>query len=174
MSLSSRHSLSIALLVAGAFFMENLDGTVIATALPQMAKSLNASAVSLNVGMTAYMLTLAVFIPISGWIADRFGMRTVFGSAIGVFTIASVFCGFSNGVGEFIVARVIQGIGGAMMVPVGRLVVLRSAQKENLLNAVASSPGPAWSLRCSVHRSADSSQLMRAGAGSFSLMSLSD
>jgi EmrB/QacA subfamily drug resistance transporter len=137
MSLSSRHSLSIALLVAGAFFMENLDGTVIATALPQMAKSFNASPVSLNVGMTAYMLTLAVFIPISGWIADRFGTRTIFGSAIAVFTVSSIFCGFSHGIGEFIAARVIQGIGGAMMVPVGRLVVLRSAQKENLLNAVA-------------------------------------
>jgi EmrB/QacA subfamily drug resistance transporter len=137
MSLSSRHSLSIALLVAGAFFMENLDGTVIATALPQMAKSFNASPVSLNVGMTAYMLTLAVFIPISGWIADRFGTRTVFGSAIAVFTISSIFCGVSNGMGEFVAARVLQGIGGAMMVPVGRLVVLRNAQKENLLNAVA-------------------------------------
>src|SRR5271156_1865112 len=137
MSLSARHSLSIALLVAGAFFMENLDGTVIATALPQMAKSFNASPVSLNVGMTAYMLTLAVFIPISGWIADRFGTRTIFGSAIAVFTVSSISCGFSHGIGEFIAARVIQGIGGAMMVPVGRLVVLRSAQKENLLNAVA-------------------------------------
>ncbi len=137
MSLSSRHSLSITLLVAGAFFMENLDGTVIATALPQMAKSFNASPVSLNVGMTAYLLTLAVFIPISGWVADRFGTRTVFGSAIAVFTVSSVFCGLSNGIGEFIVARVFQGVGGAMMVPVGRLVVLRNARKENLLNAVA-------------------------------------
>lgn len=137
MSLTSRHSLSIALLVAGAFFMENLDGTVIATALPQMAKSFNASAISLNVGMTAYMLTLAVFIPISGWIADRFGTRTVFGSAILLFTISSVYCGLSNGLGGFVVGRVIQGIGGAMMVPVGRLVVLRAAPKENLLDAVA-------------------------------------
>ena len=102
MSLSVRHSSSIAVLVAGAFFMENLDGTVIATALPQMAQSFHVGPVSLNVGMTAYMLTLAVFIPISGWIADRFGARTVFGGAIAVFTVSSIFCGLSNGLGEFV------------------------------------------------------------------------
>src|SRR6476469_5837676 len=95
MALSARHSSSIAVLVAGAFFMENLHGTVIATALPQMAQSFHVGPVSLNVGMTAYMLTLAVFIPISGWIADRFGARTVFGGAIAVFTVSSIFCGFS-------------------------------------------------------------------------------
>src|SRR5580693_2031433 len=137
MSLSVRHSTSIALVVAGAFFMENLDGTVIATALPQMAQSFHVGPVSLNVGMTAYMLTLAVFIPISGWIADRFGARTVFGGAIAVFTISSIFCGFCNGLGEFVVARIIQGVGGAMMVPVGRLVVLRSTEKQHLLRATA-------------------------------------
>src|SRR5208283_1789264 len=112
MSLSSRHSLSIALLVAGAFFMENLDGTVIATALPQMGRSFHANPVDLNVGMTAYMLMLAVFIPISGWMADRFGARTVFVSAIAVFTISSIACGLSNGLWAFTAARVVQGIGG--------------------------------------------------------------
>src|ERR1700724_754865 len=137
MPLSARHSSSIAALVAGAFFMENLDGTVIATALPQMAQSFHVGPVSLNVGMTAYMLTLAVFIPISGWIADRFGARTVFGGAIAVFTISSIFCGLSNGLEEFVLARVIQGIGGAMMVPVGRLVVLRSTEKQHLLRATS-------------------------------------
>ena len=137
MSYSVRHASSIAILVAGAFFMENLDGTVIATALPQMAQSFHVGPVSLNVGMTAYMLTLAVFIPISGWIADRFGARTVFGGAIAVFTISSIFCGFSNGLEEFVMARVIQGIGGAMMVPVGRLVVLRSTEKQHLLRATS-------------------------------------
>src|SRR6202045_731288 len=137
MALSARHSSSIAVLVAGAFFMENLDGTVIATALPQMAQSFHVGPVSLNVGMTAYMLTLAVFIPISGWVADRFGARTVFGGAIAVFTISSIFCGLSNGLEEFVVARVIQGIGGAMMVPVGRLVVLRSTEKQHLLRATS-------------------------------------
>ncbi len=137
MPYSVRHASSIAILVAGAFFMENLDGTVIATALPQMAQSFRVGPVSLNVGMTAYMLTLAVFIPISGWIADRFGARTVFGGAIAVFTISSIFCGFSNGLEEFVVSRVIQGIGGAMMVPVGRLVVLRSTEKQHLLRATS-------------------------------------
>ncbi len=117
--------------------MENLDGTVIATALPQMAQSFHVGPVSLNVGMTAYMLTLAVFIPISGWIADRFGARTVFGGAIAVFTLSSIFCALSDGLGEFVIARIVQGIGGAMMVPVGRLVVLRSAEKEHLLRAVS-------------------------------------
>jgi EmrB/QacA subfamily drug resistance transporter len=137
MPLSARHSSSIAILVAGAFFMENLDGTVIATALPQMARSFHVGPVALNVGMTAYLLTLAVFIPISGWIADRFGARTVFGSAIAVFTISSIFCGLSNGLTEFVAARIIQGIGGAMMVPVGRLVILRSTEKQHLLRATS-------------------------------------
>jgi EmrB/QacA subfamily drug resistance transporter len=137
MPLSDRHSSSIAVLVAGAFFMENLDGTVIATALPQMAQSFHVGPVSLNVGMTAYMLTLAVFIPISGWIADRLGPRTVFGGAIAVFTISSIFCGFSNGLGEFVASRIVQGIAGAMMVPVGRLVVLRSTEKQHLLRATS-------------------------------------
>jgi EmrB/QacA subfamily drug resistance transporter len=137
MSLPVRHSSSIAVLVAGAFFMENLDGTVIATALPQMAQSFHVGPVSLNVGMAAYMLTLAVFIPISGWIADRFGARTVFGGAIAVFTISSIFCGLSNGLREFVAGRIIQGIGGAMMVPVGRLVVLRSTEKQHLLRAIS-------------------------------------
>ncbi len=137
MALSDRHSSAIPLLVAGAFFMENLDGTVIATALPQMARSFQVGPVSLNVGMTAYMLTLAVFIPISGWIADRFGARTVFGGAIAVFTVSSVFCGLSNGLPEFVLSRIVQGIGGAMMVPVGRLIVLRSTEKEHLLRATS-------------------------------------
>src|SRR5438105_15861712 len=105
-SVSSRTSVLVALLVAGAFFMENLDGTVIATALPQMALSFRANPVDLNMGMTAYMLTLAVFIPVSGWIADRLGARTVFSSAIGLFTFASVLCGFSNSLAQFTAARI--------------------------------------------------------------------
>jgi EmrB/QacA subfamily drug resistance transporter len=127
----------IALIVAGAFFMENLDGTVIATALPQMAHSFGTSPVVLSIGMTAYLLTLAVFIPISGWIADRYGARTVFGSAIAVFTVSSLLCGISNGLWSFTGARILQGIGGAMMVPVGRLVVLRGTEKADLLRALA-------------------------------------
>jgi EmrB/QacA subfamily drug resistance transporter len=133
----ARNPIFVSLLVASAFFMENLDGTVIATALPQMAQSFGTNAVDLNTGMTAYMLTLAVFIPVSGWVADRLGARTVFGGAITVFTLASVLCGLSSGVWEFTAARILQGIGGAMMVPVGRLVVLRTTAKEDLMRAVA-------------------------------------
>src|ERR1700738_4405662 len=114
MFLPARRPLVIALLVAGAFFMENLDGTVIATAMPQMARSFGARPVDLNIGMSAYLLTLAVFIPISGWISDRYGARPVFASAVVIFTLASVLCGFANGVGSFVAARILQGIGGAM------------------------------------------------------------
>lgn len=137
LSLSTRRPLMIALLVAGAFFMENLDGTVISTAAPQMARSFGVNPVDLNVGMTAFMLALAVFIPISGWLADQFGSRTIFASAIGIFTISSILCGLSNGLWEFTALRVLQGFGGAMMVPVGRLVVLRTTKKQDLLRSIA-------------------------------------
>jgi MFS family permease len=133
---SSQRSLVIALIVAGAFFMEQLDGTVISTALPQMARSFGDDPVRLSIGMTAYLLTLAVFIPISGWVADRYGSRSVFGGAIVVFTAASVLCGISNDIWEFVAARVLQGIGGAMMVPVGRLIVLRTTEKKDLLRSM--------------------------------------
>lgn len=115
----------IAILVAAAFFMENLDATVIATALPEMAQTFKTDPVSINSGMSAYMLTLGVFIPASGWLTDRFGSRSVFSLAVLVFTIASLLCGLSPNLPIFIAARVLQGLGGAMMVPVGRLVVLR-------------------------------------------------
>lgn len=130
-------------LVSAALFMELLDGTIIATALPQMAKTFNAGVVSLNIGITAYMLTLAVFIPVSGWMADRAGEQTVFASAIGIFTVASVLCGVSRGMWGFTAARVLQGIGGAMMVPVGRLIVLRSTPKSRLTGALARMTWPA-------------------------------
>src|SRR2546430_4455316 len=117
--------------------MENLDGTVIATALPQMAQTFGVGPVDLNIGMTAYMLTLAVFIPISGWVADRLGARTVFASAIGLFTLASILCGMSSGLREFTAARILQGMGGALMVPVGRLVVLRTTEKKDLVRSIA-------------------------------------
>ncbi len=124
-------------LVAAAFFMENLDGTIIATALPQMARSFHMHPVDLSIGITSYLLTLAVFIPVSGWVADRFGVRTVFTAALAVFTAASVACGMTNGLVEFTAARVVQGLGGAMMVPVGRLAVLRVTSKDNLMRAIS-------------------------------------
>src|SRR3984957_9116904 len=131
-------STAISILVATAFFMENLDGTVIATALPQMGRSFHVSPVDLNMGMTAYMLMLAVFIPISGWIADRFGPRTVFVAAIAVFTVSSILCGLSQGLWEFTLARIVQGIGGAMMVPVGRLGGGRPPRKPEFRGAPVS------------------------------------
>ncbi|WP_260704709.1 MFS transporter [Edaphobacter flagellatus] len=132
-----RSTLYVTSLVAGAFFMENLDGTIIATALPQMALSFHVGAVNLNIGMTAYLLTLAVFIPISGWVADRFGSRSVFSAAILTFTLASLFCGLSHTLTQFTLMRILQGIGGAMMVPVGRLIVLRNTPKDQLAQAIA-------------------------------------
>jgi EmrB/QacA subfamily drug resistance transporter len=132
-----RSPLYVTSLIAGAFFMENLDGTIIATALPQMALSFHVGAVNLNIGMTAYLLTLAVFIPISGWVADRLGSRSVFASAIAVFTLASLLCGWSHTLTQFTFMRILQGIGGAMMVPVGRLIVLRNTPKERLTQAIA-------------------------------------
>src|SRR6185312_16728932 len=102
-------STAISLLVAGAFFMENLDGTVIVTAIPQMAKSFGVHAVDLSIGVTAYILAMAVLIPASGWLADRFGAKTLFASAIVVFTVASVLCGISASLPAFVAARILQG-----------------------------------------------------------------
>jgi EmrB/QacA subfamily drug resistance transporter len=140
---SLRQSVVIALLVAGAFFMEQLDGTVIATALPQMAQSFGVAPVDLNIGMSAYLLTVAVFIPASGWMTDRFGARPVFASAIVTFTMASVLCAASPTLLTFTAARVLQGIGGAMMVPVGRLIVLRNTEKQHFVRMIAYLTWPA-------------------------------
>ena len=133
---SKRTSLASPLIVATSFFMENLDGTVIATALPQMAGSFGVGPADLSIGMTSYLLTLAVFIPVSGWIADRFGPRIVFASAIAVFTFASALCGVSQTLLQFAAARILQGIGGAMMVPVGRMVVMRETPKPDMMRAI--------------------------------------
>jgi EmrB/QacA subfamily drug resistance transporter len=126
-----------ALIVACALFMQNLDGTVVATALPAMARAFGADPLHMNVALTSYLLSLAVFIPASGWLADRYGTRTVFRAAIAVFTVGSVLCGQSHSLWELVAARVVQGIGGAMMVPVGRLVLLRSVAKSELVAAMA-------------------------------------
>ena len=124
-------------LIAGSFFMEMLDGTIIATAIPQMALSFHVGPVSLNIGITAYLLTLAVFIPISGWVADRFGSRSVFSTAIGIFTLGSFLCGISSDIHLLVACRILQGCGGAMMVPVGRLVILRTVAKHELVGSLA-------------------------------------
>jgi EmrB/QacA subfamily drug resistance transporter len=125
------------LIIATALFMENMDGTVISTSLPAIAQDLHQDPIVLKLALTSYMLTLAVFIPASGWVADRFGARTVFCTAIVIFTLGSILCGASTSLGTLIAARVFQGLGGAMMVPVGRLVLLRSVEKRDLVNALA-------------------------------------
>jgi EmrB/QacA subfamily drug resistance transporter len=134
---ATRTPLLIPLIVACALFMENLDSTVLATALPAIAHSLGENPLRLNLAITAYLFSLAVFIPISGWVADRFGARTVFRLAIAVFLAGSVLCGLSSSLPQFVGARILQGIGGAMMVPVGRLVVLRSVPKARFVSAMA-------------------------------------
>jgi EmrB/QacA subfamily drug resistance transporter len=132
-----RPAVLTAFIIATALFMENMDGTVISTSLPAIALDLHQDPIVLKLALTSYMLTLAVFIPASGWVADRFGARTVFCSAIVVFTLGSILCGASSSLSTLIAARVFQGLGGAMMVPVGRLVLLRSTKKSDLVSAMA-------------------------------------
>jgi len=127
----------IAIVVAVTFFMENLDATVIATALPKMAADFAVSPVDMNLGITAYLLAVAIFIPLSGWVADRFGARRVFTAAIVTFTVASLLCAMSTSFEAFVASRVLQGIGGALMVPVGRLAVLRNTDKKDLVKMIA-------------------------------------
>ncbi len=127
----------IPLIVATALFMENMDSTVIATSLPAIAADIGTSPLTLKLAITSYLLSLAVFIPASGWTADRFGARMVFSAAIAVFMVGSIGCALSTSVTHFVIARILQGIGGAMMTPVGRLVLLRSIDKSQLVNAMA-------------------------------------
>lgn len=133
----SRRPILAASIVACALFMESLDGTVIATALPQIAQSFDVSPIRLSLAITAYLLSLAVFMPASGWFADRYGARTVFRTAIAVFTLGSILCGLSDSVAALTASRFLQGAGGAMMVPVGRLVMLRSVDKRELVRVMA-------------------------------------
>src|SRR6266566_1921400 len=127
----------IPLIVATALFMENMDATVIATSLPAIAADIGTSPLTLKLAITSYLLSLAVFIPASGWTADRFGARAVFSLAIAVFMVGSIGCALSSSVTHFVIARILQGVGGAMMTPVGRLVLLRSIDKRALVNAMA-------------------------------------
>ena len=126
-----------ALIVACALFMENLDGTIIATSLPVIAADLREDPVTLKLALTTYLLSLAVFIPLSGWMSDRFGAKRIFRIAIFVFTLGSVLCGLTNGLAGFVGARIVQGIGGAMMVPVGRAVLLRSVDRAHVVRALS-------------------------------------
>ncbi|MBV8816561.1 MAG: DHA2 family efflux MFS transporter permease subunit [Verrucomicrobia bacterium] len=127
----------VPLIVACALFMENLDATVLSTALPAIANDLHQSPIQLKLALTSYLLTLGVFIPASGWVADRWGARLIFRLAILVFALGSALCGLANSIQFLILARALQGIGGAMMVPVGRLVILRSVARSEMVGALA-------------------------------------
>jgi EmrB/QacA subfamily drug resistance transporter len=125
------------LVVAAALFMENMDSTVIATSLPAIAADLSTNPVSLKLAFTTYLLSLTVFLPISGWMADKYGAKLVFRAAIAVFTLASIACGFAPSLGWLVGIRGLQGLGGAMMVPVGRIILIRTVPKAELVNAMA-------------------------------------
>jgi EmrB/QacA subfamily drug resistance transporter len=127
----------VPLIVATALFMENMDSTVIATSLPAIARALGTDPLALKLAVTSYLLSLAICIPASGWTADRFGTRNVFRAAIGVFVLGSIGCAASHSLEEFVLARIVQGAGGAMMTPVGRLIMVRSIEKRRLVNAMS-------------------------------------
>src|SRR5271167_4435946 len=127
----------VPLIIAVALFMENMDSTVIATSLPAIARDIGTNPLTLKLAVTSYLLSLAICIPASGWTADRFGARNVFRVAIAVFMLGSIGCAASRSLDEFVLARVIQGMGGAMMTPVGRLIMVRTVDKSNLLNAMS-------------------------------------
>lgn len=125
----------IPLVLAFAWFIETLDATIISTAIPKMAVSLGVNPINLKVALTSYLLSLAIFIPISGWFADRFGTRKVFVTAVSIFTVGSLFCGLAINVETLVLSRIIQGIGGALMIPVGRIILLKSFSKVEFVKA---------------------------------------
>jgi len=124
-------------LVAVAFFMESLDTTILNTAVPVISKALGVTLLSMKAVLASYTLSLAVFIPISGWMADRFGTRRVFAAAIGIFTFGSLLCGLMSDIHLMVACRILQGVGGAMMVPVGRLTLVRTFPKSELVSAMS-------------------------------------
>src|SRR5437870_3052267 len=126
----------VPLIVAVALFMENMDSTVIATSLPAIAADIGTSPLALKLAITSYLLSLAVFLPVSGWTADRFGARTVFRAAILVFMAGSISCALSGSLTQFVIARMVEGMGGAMMTPVGRLILVRSVDRRELVQAM--------------------------------------
>ncbi|MET3601613.1 DHA2 family efflux MFS transporter permease subunit [Martelella mangrovi] len=127
----------VPLIMAVALFMEQMDSTVISTALPAIAADLGVGPITLKLALTTYMVALAIFIPVSGWMADRFGAKRIFRLAIIVFLLGSVCCAFSGNLLEFVLSRFLQGMGGAMMTPVGRLVILRTTDRSELVRAMA-------------------------------------
>lgn len=138
-----RQSRLLPLIIATALFMENTDSTVISTSLPVIAQDLGTDPIALKLALTSYLVSLAIFIPISGWMADKYGARTIFTIAIGVFMAGSLACAGAGSLEGFVIARFVQGMGGAMMVPVGRLVILRSVPRHEIVQALATLTIPA-------------------------------
>lgn len=127
----------IPFIVSLAMFMEAIDSTVINTAIPVMSLSLHVNPIDLKIALISYLLSLAMFIPISGWIADKFGIKRVFIFALFIFTTSSFFCGLANTLPQLVIARIVQGIGGSLMLPVGRLIIVRTYQKHELVNKMS-------------------------------------
>lgn len=136
-------SRNIALAVAAALFAQFLDGVIIITALPQMAREFGVGTLDMSIGVTIYMLAVTICIPAAAWLADRFGARRVFLASVVAFTLASVLCALAQDLGQFVVARALQGVGGAVLFPVGRILVLRSAQKSEIVSAIGLTIWPA-------------------------------
>lgn len=134
---------NVALVVAASFFIQILDGVIIVTALPQMAVDFRVDTLQMSIGVTIYMLASAIFIPAAGWLSDRFGARRVFMAAMALFTLASVACGAAQDLTQFSIARFVQGMGGAILLPVGRLLVLRNATKAEIVPAIGLTVWPA-------------------------------
>jgi MFS family permease len=127
----------VPLILALALFMEQMDSTVISTALPAIAADIGASPIALKLALTAYLVALAIFIPLSGWMADRFGIKKVFAWAIAVFILGSVLCAGAFSLASFVGARFLQGMGGSMMTPLARLILVRGTEKHELVGALA-------------------------------------
>ena len=127
----------VPMILAVALFMEQMDSTVIATSLPAIAHDLGVGPITLKLALTSYMVSLAIFIPLGGWMADRFGAKRIFRAAILVFVFGSILCAVADSVFAFVVSRFLQGMGGAMMTPVARLVLVRSTQRSELVGAMA-------------------------------------
>lgn len=129
-------TLVIAFVVSLALFMDALDATIINTAIPAMAHSLSVQPVNLKIALISYLLSLAIFIPISGWLADKYGIKQVFVTALGIFTFSSLWCGYANSLTEIMLARTLQGIGGALILPLGRLIVLRTFPRHQVVEVM--------------------------------------
>jgi len=127
----------ILVIVSFAMFMEAVDTTILNTAIPVMAKSLQVNPIDLKLALISYLLSLAIFIPISGWVADKFGIKKVFIIAIAIFTLSSIWCGFTQSLGGLVLARIVQGLGGSLTMPVGRLIILRTCERHELISKMS-------------------------------------